>query len=282
MQMMIQQSRQWVISRAEHGQSLLDNLAERLQLSRRQAKKLLDQRCVFVNQRRVWMARHVLHAGNAVEVYPWPRSRHGDLSILFENAHYVIANKPAGMPVDGSNGVEAALRRMRKASYAHARLVHRLDRDTSGCLLLAKTQEAFDRMIPLFQQRLVAKVYHALVLGRFPTDRREIRQAIDGKEAVTRVMLISANEKASHLRIRIETGRTHQIRKHLQMVRHPVLGDRHYGLGPLPDAHWRAVPRQMLHAAQLAFRDPVSGEAVRVRSPLPPDFLRELRKLNLH
>jgi RluA family pseudouridine synthase len=273
----------WTVSRAEHGESLLDFLSERLRLSRRRAKTLLDARAVFVNHRRIWMARHVLRAGDVVEVAsktsPPPLRSTGRIPILYEDADFIVVDKPAGQPVDGPRGVEEECRnRFRSRQIA---LVHRLDKDTSGCLMLAKHPAARDWMVSMFEQRRVLKVYHVIVLGEFPARAKTITKELDGLMAVTHVMRISANDRASHLRVRIETGRTHQIRKHMAALRHPVLGDRTYATGPLEDPLLRNVSRQMLHAELLAFPHRQTGELIRVKSALPADFVQQLGNLRL-
>lgn len=271
----------WRVSNLEHGCALLDFLSERLRISRRRAKALLDAHAVFVNRRRVWMARHVLRAGDMVES-PQPENSKPTartLPILYRDSEYIVVNKPAGMRVDGAGGIEVECRR-RCGSEAIV-LVHRLDKDTSGCLILAKNATARDRLVPLFEQRQVIKVYDVLVAGLFPENIKTITKDVDGQQAITHVMRLSANAHASHLRVRIETGRTHQIRKHMAALRHPVLGDRLYATGALDDPLWREVPRQMLHASQIAFRNPITGVLIRVRAPLPPDFMLQRKKLKL-
>lgn len=273
----------WQVSQFEHGRTLLDFLSEHLRVSRRRAKALLDTRAVFVNRRRIWMARHVLRSGDVVEAQTNDKPARSLVSpevlLLFEDEHYMIVNKPAGMAVDGPRGVETAYRR--QFGSGEIALVHRLDRDTSGCLILAKNRAALDAIVPLFEQRRVVKVYHVLVAGLFPKNVRTIRKDVDGQMAVTHVMRLSANARASHLRVRIETGRTHQIRKHMAALRHPVLGDRQYATGPLKDPLLRSIPRQMLHASQIAFAHPFSGTMIQIKAPLPADFRDQLKRLRL-
>jgi 23S rRNA pseudouridine1911/1915/1917 synthase len=136
-------------------------------------------------------------------------------------------------------------------------------------------------MLPLFRDRRVAKTYHAIVVGRVTQRSHTLRRPIEGCDAVTHWRVLDSNAVASHLLVRIETGRTHQIRRHMEEIGHPVLGDRNYGTAePLP-AVLRAVPRQMLHAAGLRFARPVTGQRVRVDAPLPEDFTAWLKRLGL-
>ncbi len=250
--------------------------------SRRAAKRLLDERRVFVNGRRVWMARHALRAGDTVEIQtPPPRyAPDAPISILAEQGPFLIVNKPAGaLSNEGAGSVEARLR----ASLGEPELtaVHRLDRETSGCLLLARTRADADRLIPLFRARRVRKIYWALVFGRFPDDIREIRRPLDGEEAVSFVRVLDAASDASLLEVRIETGRTHQIRRHLLEAGYPLAGDRAYGNSRARDARARALPRQMLHALRLALRDAETGLAIEALAPPPEDFLAALRAYGL-
>lgn len=251
--------------------------------SRRSAKRLLDERRVFVNGRRIWMARHALRSGDTVEVQPAPPPRNGAeaaIPILAEAGPYLIVNKPPGLlSNDDPRGVEARLSAALNAPDLTA--AHRLDRETSGCLLLARTRADADRLIPLFRARRVRKTYWALVFGQFPEQCREIRQPLDGEDAVSFVRVLDANRDASLLEVRIETGRTHQIRRHLLAAGHPIAGDRAYGNSRPRDARARALPRQMLHALRLSLKDPDTGQAIEASAPPPADFLAALRAYGL-
>jgi len=266
------------------GVTLQEFLAAQLQLSKGKAKALLDQRVVFVNGRRVWMARHALRPGDLVEVQaqavaPAAPAGAPAPAVLYEDGDYLVVNKPPGRLAAGPDSVERDLQARRRLPALAA--VHRLDRDTSGCLLFAKHARALAAAIGLFGQRAVTKVYHAIAAGRLPDGVHEINVPVDGQPALTRVARLDANPRASHLKLNIETGRTHQIRKHLLAVRHPVLGDKAYG-GRFQPAGWQQeVPRQMLHAAVLAFPQPLTGAPVRCAAPLPGDFRACLRHLRL-
>ena len=129
--------------------------------------------------------------------------------------------------------------------------------------------------------RKVTKSYHAIAAGRIDRKTRRLDAPIDGHRAVTHVHCLDSNRGASHLLVRIETGRTHQIRKHLASTGHPVLGDRHY-LPKTPQTPKSVrIGRQMLHASQLAFENPVTGRKVVVKAPLPHDFRACLKKYGL-
>jgi 23S rRNA pseudouridine1911/1915/1917 synthase len=156
--------------------------------------------------------------------------------------------------------------------------VHRLDRDTTGCLLFAKNRAALDAAIEVFKAHKVKKIYHTIVAGRFPYKRQTIDTPIGGDPAISHVTLETASADASLLRVHIETGRTNQIRRHLASIRHPVVGDRVFGLKSARDPRLMQVPRQMLHASTLEMPNPQSpGDTIRIHSPLPADFRATLR-----
>lgn len=272
-----------VIYKKNDGATLLDFIASEWNLSKRKAKEIIDQRSVFVNRRRVWMARHALRTGDEVEIRTGVQEGQGlaaaPITILYQDKELVIADKPAGFLSNGPDSVETALRAALKRPALLA--VHRLDRDTTGCLILASDESVKTRMIPLFRDRRITKVYHAIAMGEIKDGPLEIKRPIDGVEAVSRVDVISAQRAASHMRVRIETGRTHQIRQHLAAIRHPLLGDREYLRTALRDERYRKVPRQMLHASRLIFDHPSTGETIRAQAPLPPDFKQCLRVFGL-
>ena len=261
---------------------LLDFLSRRLQLSRRKAKDLLDSRNEFVNERRIWMARHTLAAGDQVAALlstPLaPGSAPAALPLLLADEHLLAIDKPAGLAANGPDSAESRLQAERADPAIRA--VHRLDRDTSGCLLFARSAEAFDRMVALFREHAVSKIYQVLATGRLEGSDT-IRRPLEGLPAVTSFAVLAANALASHLRVKIETGRTHQIRKHLSALGHPVVGDRSYGTARAVPEPLRAVSRQMLHAARISFRHPFTGEQVDVTAPLPRDFRAMLDRLRL-
>jgi 23S rRNA pseudouridine1911/1915/1917 synthase len=166
--------------------------------------------------------------------------------------------------------------------------VHRLDRDTSGLLVVARSEEAHERLKRLVQRRRLERTYLALVRGRprsragrveapIGRDRRDpTRQSLDTdrpRDAVTHFELVEQLDEYALLRVRLETGRTHQIRVHLAAIDLPVVGDPVYGV-PEP-----ALGRQFLHATRLAFTHPFTGERVETESPLPPELSRYLDQL---
>jgi len=219
------------------------------------------------------------------------------LRIAYEDEHLLVVDKPAGVVAHPSGGHDTGT--LVHGVLAHGAaggeeerpgIVHRLDRDTSGLLVVARSEEAHERLKRLVQKRELVREYHALVRGRprsrtgrieapIGRDRRDpTRHSLDTdrpREAVTHFELVELIDQNALLRVRLETGRTHQIRVHLAAIGLPVVGDPVYGV---PDP---ALGRQFLHAARLAFTHPFSGERVEVESPLPPDlaeYLGELRR----
>ena len=151
--------------------------------------------------------------------------------------------------------------------------MHRLDRDTTGCLLFAKNRRALEAAIEVFKTHNVKKTYNAVVAGRFKFARQTIDSPIDSQNAVTRVAREAVGDDASFLRVRIDTGRTNQIRRHLASIRFPIVGDRVFGLKSARDPKLMRVPRQMLHASSLELPHPLKPkETIKAHSPLPADF----------
>lgn len=175
-------------------------------------------------------------------------------------------------------GGESAHRGDKKASLI---AVHRLDKDTSGCLLFAKHADVKRRLILLFSRRSIRKVYHAIVDGNITETTLTITKPIDGQTASSSLRVLDANRLASHVRIIIETGRTHQIRKHLTHIQHPIMGDKTYASRRQVSSLERAVQRQMLHAYQLSFKHPINGKLIRCIAPLPDDFRQCLKRYRL-
>ena len=272
---------------------LQDFLALKFSLSRRTAKAMIDGRSVWVNRKCVWIARFALRTGDLVEipsqVVKGARKQSGGedarretkdvrhVRVLWSNESYLVCDKPAGLvSCDDPKSVETILREQEKIPTLEA--VHRLDRDTTGCLMFAKNHAAFLAAVEVFKTHKVSKVYHAVATGSFKYAHQVIDSPIDGQPAVSKVTREGASADASFLRIRIETGRTNQIRKHLASVRAPIVGDRVFGLKSARDSRLMRVPRQMLHAPTLTLPDPLSPhDEISVHSPLPADFRATLK-----
>ena len=267
-----------------NGTPLLDHLAESLSLSRRGAKNLLDDRLVFVNGRRIWMARHLLQTRDVVELLPDAVAPKPDqaspVRLLLDDPLFLVADKPPRLLTNGDKSLETRLRD--QLGLPELRAVHRLDKDTSGCVLFAKNEEARAALVAQFEEGRVRKLYHALVAGNLPEPQMDIRVPVDRLPAVSHVRQVSAQSRpprCAHVTVAIETGRTHQIRIHLHHVGDPVLGDRQY-FNAL-SADFPEVPRQMLHASELRFAHPATGQPLTAAAPLPRDFRDWLRNLRL-
>lgn len=272
----------------QNGQFLLDYLCENLPgLSRRAAKSLVDDRVVFVNGRRIWMARHPLQRRDAVEVHPAALAavRRRDLPpppvpILYEDDACLVADKPAGLLSVGDRSLETRLRA--QTSNPALAAVHRLDKDTTGCLLFAKSRDARDALVRAFEEGAVTKVYRAICIGTLPSPTLEITRPVDRLPALSRVRVLSSSSRpaCAHVAVSIATGRTHQIRIHLHQIGCPIVGDRQY-FNPAAE-RFRAFPRQMLHAHSLRFPSPLDpSRTLSATSPLPRDFRDALRTLRL-
>jgi 23S rRNA pseudouridine1911/1915/1917 synthase len=268
--------------------------------SRTVAERLLEQRAVLVDG----LPRpksHRLAGGEELEFEAPPSglqelvAERLDLPILYEDEFLLVVDKPAGLVVHPAGG-------HRSGTLVHGLLaagagggdeerpgiVHRLDRDTSGLLVVARSDEAHVRLRELVRRRGLTREYLALVVGR-PRSRRgtidapvgrdrhdRLRRSLDTdtpREAVTHFEVEELLSRHTLVRVRLETGRTHQIRVHLAAIELPVVGDPVYGRpGEL------GLGRQFLHAARLAFPHPFSGEPVEVVSPLPPDLGEALER----
>ncbi len=257
------------VTAAEDGMVLLDFLVRRLSLSRRRAKALLDRRDVFVCGHRIWMPKHRLTAGDSVQVIvTQPVAPHDTvIPVLYRDEVLVIADKPRGRVTVGPGGLEHQLREQLQCSSLCA--AHRLDRDTTGCFLLVLDPSVLPRVIASFRERAVDKIYDALVYGRIDFAKRTIRTPLDGASAVTHVRRVRVAAHASHVEVRIDTGRTHQIRRHLTALGHPVIGDRHYQSANACPSALRDINRQMLHARRLQVPHPCRNIMVRATAPLP-------------
>lgn len=277
---------EWVVAKAEAGMSLQDFLAAHLGVSKRVAKQHIDAKVVRVRGQTLWIARHVLKPGDTVSVASTIQSptavskRLTKLSILYEDADYLVVDKPRGLLVNASDySMETIIRAQTGIPSVVAS--HRLDRDTTGCLLMSKNAAAHDAAVAVFKRHHVAKTYRTAVYGRWDARSTTIELPIEGERALTHVHCLRANHDCSYLVVRIETGRTHQIRRHLAMARHPVVGDAQYGPKVVEDERLRRLTYPLLHAVELEMEHPIRGGTLKVFSPVPQDFHRWLAALKL-
>jgi len=247
---------------------------------KKQAKALLDSKQVFVNDRRIWMAKHAVKRKDNIETIR-PEGKMQTPEILKKAGDLLIINKPAGLVTNGSaKSLEVKLQR--ELGNPECCAVHRLDRETSGCVIFAKNAAAKEAMIPVFKEQKVVKIYRAIVSGRVSDHLQTITRDIEGQSATTLVRVLDRTPTASYLELPIKTGRTHQIRKHLAAVRHPVLGDKGYAGDKNLREVLRTLPRQMLHAYKLVLPHPNNPEQpLRITAPVPADFKETLKALRL-
>lgn len=222
-----------------------------------------------------------------------------ELGIVYDDDDIVVVDKPTGVAAHPSVGwegptvvgalVAAGFTIATSGAAERQGVVHRLDVGTSGLMVVAKTEHAYTELKRAFKERTVEKIYHAVVqghpdplsgtidapIGRHPHHQWKFAVTPDGKPSVTHYETIEAFPGASLLEIHLETGRTHQIRVHMAAHRHPCVGDPLYGADPTMAARL-GLTRQWLHAHQLAFSHPATGEWVQFTSPYPDDFQHAL------
>ncbi|MDP2919791.1 MAG: RluA family pseudouridine synthase [Dehalococcoidia bacterium] len=272
------------------------------ELSRTQAQKLIEEGLVTVNGQ-LQKASYRLAAGAQVRVrIPPPAPSHLiaediPIPILYEDEDILVVDKPAGMTVHPAPGnpehtlVNAILARLKNIPGGTERpgIVHRLDKDTSGVMVVAKNPAAHETLAAQFKGHTVTKVYLALVRGRLTPaegiieahigrdtgDRKKMAVAAEsrGRQARTRYKVLRYLDDYTYLEVMPETGRTHQIRVHLSAIGYPVVGDATYGVkSPF-------LSRQFLHAHKLGFRLPLTGEYVEFTAALPPELERALKEI---
>jgi 23S rRNA pseudouridine1911/1915/1917 synthase len=267
--------------------------------SRTRAQRLIEAGAVRVGGA-VVAKRHRVRDGETVDVDLGPEAPAEPaapppgIAVRYEDDDLLVVDKPPGVVVHPARGHQTGTLAQALAEVAaggepgRAGIVHRLDRDTSGLLVVARSPEAHRRLKAALQRRAILREYLALVEGRPPArtgtidapigrDRRHRTRMStdtdDPRAAVTHFAIEEALPGTTLLRVRLETGRTHQIRAHLKAIGHPVAGDPEYG-----HAGVLGLERQFLHAERLAFEHPVTGERIDVRSPLPDDLRRALQR----
>jgi 23S rRNA pseudouridine955/2504/2580 synthase len=253
---------------------------------------------VRVNSGRV-KPDHRLQLGDKLRVPPVriaePRpqkARPLDLPVVFEDAALIVIDKPSGIAVHGGSGVSFGVIESLRAERPQAKfleLAHRLDRDTSGLLIIAKKRSALVELHRMLRQGEVDKIYLAVVKGSWSRKETELRESLhkyvnaqgerrvsvqdDGKAAVTRVKPLKLHPDFSLLELKLLTGRTHQIRVHLAHAGHPVLGDDKYGDFALNKVLWKeGLKRLLLHAARLSFQHPLEKQKLKFESKLPAEM----------
>jgi 23S rRNA pseudouridine955/2504/2580 synthase len=263
---------------------------------------------VRVNKGRIG-AEHRLKCGDVVRVPPMrvsaatatrPLAPARDFALAFEDEALIVVDKPAGVAVHGGSGVSFGVIEQLRRARPEARfleLAHRLDRETSGLLIVAKKRSALTRLHDLFRDGGISKRYLALVMGRWQNALQHIRLPLhkyltaegerrvsvseEGKQAHSNVRLVGRWENFSLLEVELKTGRTHQIRVHLAHVGYPLAGDDKYGDFSLNKTLTKAgLKRMFLHAAKLSLPHPLTGEPIDLESPPPNDLSGFLHRLD--
>src|SRR5215217_8810092 len=282
--------------------------------SRARLQRLIDSEDVLVN-RKVAKSSYKLRDGDEIEVELVAAPidvftpENIPLDIVYEDDVLVVVNKPAGLVVHPAAGTpsgtlaNALAHHFQKLPGTGVRpgIVHRLDRDTSGLLVVAKTEAALENLSDQFRDRTVYKSYLALVHGRVLTSSGKIDQPLArdrsnrtrmavvraGRNALTLYRVRQTFDRFTLLDVELKTGRTHQIRVHLAWMKHPVVGDETYGGGrdntiqePRLRARLRSLNRHFLHAEKLGFKHPTTGEFVKFESSLPPVLAELLTRMN--
>lgn len=274
-------------------------------LTRSQATRLIESGGVAVNEKAVSKSYKLAGGEDIAVTLPEPEPVEAvpqdiPLDVVYEDADVIVVNKPSGMVVhpapghpDGTlvnallyhcagtlSGIGGALR---------PGIVHRIDRDTSGLIIAAKNDVAHQYLSAQLADHTLARTYECIIVGklredrgtvdapiaRHPTDRKRMAVVVGGREAVTHWEVIARYPGYTHVRCRLETGRTHQIRVHMAYIGHPILGDTVYGAK-------KEVPGltgQCLHAVGLRFLHPRTHEVVELSCPLPEEFTRMLQKI---
>jgi 23S rRNA pseudouridine1911/1915/1917 synthase len=254
------------------GQDLKSFLALSLSISKSKAKELIDAKLVFVNNKRIWIATHQLCPGDEVSVDMPDTARKTDkIDILYEDDNVIAINKPSGLVSDrAGDSCESLLKKQLNNPKICA--IHRLDKETTGVMLLAKSYQVFEAFKAMWQEKEVDKVYYAISTGEAAFKRETVNEPVDGRDAISHVELLAKGYGLSLFRVKMETGRKHQIRIHLKFLGHPVLGDKEYGPNII-EGEWRKkIKRQMLHAREISYTDPVTGKKTRVIASFPQDF----------
>jgi 23S rRNA pseudouridine1911/1915/1917 synthase len=279
------------------------------EFSRSYLQQLIEAAAVELNGVKVTKTSTRVKAGDdlKIELRPTPQSQAFKpelmaLNVVFEDDHLLVINKPAGLvvhPAPGNwsgtllNGLLA--RDQRVSILPRAGIVHRLDKDTSGLMVVARRRQVMDQLVGMIAERTVSREYLALVhgawqgpkgrrieapMGRDPRNR--LRMAVvdleknAGKTASTDTYLLQQEGAFCLVRCKLHTGRTHQIRVHMASIGHPLVSDEVYGGKPAG-----GMVRQALHACRLAFTHPVTGESLELTAPLPEDMLAALEQLGL-
>ncbi len=275
--------------------------------SRQAVQKLIEEKNVSLNSNTITKSSYKLKGNETIEVtipIVLPKTIEKEnipLDIIYEDEHIGIINKPHNMTVHPAqdiytgtlvNGLLYHFDSLSTANEDITRpgIVHRLDKNTSGLIVIAKTNEAYFKLIDMFKDKNMKKTYVTIckgnfkdkegrlenLIGRDPLERKRMAVVeVNGKIAISNYTILDEVKDFSLVKVHIETGRTHQIRVHMKSLNHPILGDDTYGSAS------SLASRQMLHAYSLEFNHPITNEFIHIIAPLPEDMTSLLKKLNL-
>ncbi len=303
---MFNMEKSFSVDQEDAGKRIDKVVAEKIPgLSRNQCQKLINEGVVLVNGEKVKPSQAV-KARDWVKIKIPPQSekvkpQNLPLDIIYEDQDIIVVNKQAGMVVHPGpghpdntlvNGLLYHCQSLAKVGEpSRPGIVHRLDKGTSGVMVVAKTNQSYQKLVKQFKERMVSKTYFAIVHGGFeekeglidmPIGRDRIHRkkmtvtSKNGKPSVTEFIVKKVIDGYSLLEITPETGRTHQIRVHLARIGHPILGDSKYGR----KSEKLAVERFMLHASSIKFKHPTTRRKVEFKAPLPSDFKLALNSLS--
>lgn len=311
------ETREAIVTEALHHKRLDSAMAELFpEFSRSLHKQWILAGHVTVNGSVIKKPRQTVHTDQSIQVQvvletqtswqPEPIA----LNIIYEDDEIIVINKPAGLVTHPGAGnpqhtlVNAILHHCPASdTLPRAGIIHRLDKDTSGLLIAAKTRESLFTLGNAMQAREIHRHYEAIVegtliagntidapIGRHQTQRTKMAIISSGKPAITHYRLIQKFQHHTHVSVQLETGRTHQIRVHFKHIKHPLVGDRTYNprrhipgkIPPELQTALHAFPRQALHARRLSLTHPTTGEVMTWEAPLPDDFSRLLESLKTY
>ncbi|MFR0822760.1 MAG: RluA family pseudouridine synthase [Clostridia bacterium] len=307
--------KQWTVEKTEEFIRIDAYISKKMQdISRAMVQKLLEEKQIQVNGITP-KPSYKVQAGDTISIQIKPpketnlQAQEIPIEIMYEDEDILVVNKPKGLVVHPGNGnpdgtlVNAIMAKCKDGlsgigGEIRPGIVHRLDKDTSGLLIVAKNDKAHITMSEQIKNRQVKKTYIALVkgiitereatinmpIGRSTKDRKKMAVTKDGKEAITHFKVIKRYQKTeasySLLEVKIETGRTHQIRVHMAQIGHPIIGDMVYSNGK----NEFGVEGQCLHAQKLAFKHPTTGKQIEIEAPLPTylqDILEQLENYKI-
>lgn len=293
---------EFVTEESDVGRRLDSWLSARAGISRSEVERLVEGGCVIVGGRPATKA-HRLRAGEVVEIEELSSTsshvpRRPEVTVKFEDEHIAVVSKPAGVVVHGAapSLVDALASRMDLAAAGgdeRPGIIHRLDKYTSGLMVVAKTDRAFDALTLQMKARTISRAYVALVAGAFTMTTGRIEAPVGrsvatptrmkisdtGREAITEFRVLESFSSSTLVEVVLVTGRTHQIRVHFAHIKHPVVGDEVYGPSTSSFAAKLGLERPFLHAVRLAFGHPFEDREVKIEDDLAPDLTAALARV---